>query len=260
MRLIALLLFTFTLAGLAKDANEDLLSASRAGDIAAVKSALESGAVVETKTAYGQTPLYLAAMNGHEDVVRFLLDKGARTDVQDTFYKAPMLAFVLQRKHWDIAKLLVSKTTNPDQSLQDVAGTGRAELVQAVLTDFKPSQSALDKALENALDRKQTEIVAMLKKAGANDPAPAAVVEAAVLDSYTGTYKSDEIPLDIKVSNREGRLYLQATGQPELATKALSATRFAFAPARLEIEFTAADAFTLRQGGGTFKFKKGASK
>jgi hypothetical protein len=31
-------------------------------------------------------------------------------------------------------------------------------------------------------------------------------------------------------------------------------------PARLEIEFTSADAFTLKQGGGTFKFKKGASK
>src|SRR5260221_7200937 len=100
MRPIALLVFASALAVLAKDANEDLLSASRAGDLAAVKTAIEGGAALETKTPYGQTPLYLAAMNGHEEVVRFLLDKGAGTDVRDTFYKAPMLGFVIQRKHW----------------------------------------------------------------------------------------------------------------------------------------------------------------
>src|ERR1039457_6137376 len=83
MRLIALLTFASALAAFAKDANEDLLSASRAGDLAAVKTAIESGAALETKTPYGQTPLYLAAMNGHEAVVRFLLDKGASADVSD---------------------------------------------------------------------------------------------------------------------------------------------------------------------------------
>jgi hypothetical protein len=259
MRLIALLTFASALA-FAADANEDLLSASRAGDLAAAKTAVEKGAALETKTSYGQTPLYLAAMNGHEEVVRFLLDKGAKTDVQDTFYKAPMLVFVLQRKHWEVAKLLASKSTNLDQTLGTVAGTGRPELVQAVLANGKPSQDSLDKAYENALERKQTDVADLLKKAGANEPAPAVAVDAAVLESYVGTYKSDDIPLDIKVSTKEGKLYLQATGQPEFATKALSATRFAFAPARLEIEFNAPDNFTLKQGGGAFKFKKGASK
>src|SRR4051794_30701370 len=114
MRPIAMLVFAFALAVYAKDANEDLLSGSRAGDLAAVKAAIENGAALESKTPYGQTPLYLAAMNGHEEVVRFLLEKGASTDVQDTFYKAPMLAFVLQRKHWEVAKLLATKSTKPD--------------------------------------------------------------------------------------------------------------------------------------------------
>src|SRR5689334_24326884 len=112
MRSIVFLAFASTLALFAADANEDLLAASRAGDLPAVKAAVERGAAVETKTPYGQTPLYLAAMNGHEEVVRFLLDKGATTDVSDTFYKAPMLGFVLQRKHWGVAKLLIAKSTN----------------------------------------------------------------------------------------------------------------------------------------------------
>src|ERR1700730_5512106 len=124
MRLIALLAFASALAVFAADGNEDLLSAARSGDLAAVKAAIEGGAALETKTPYGQTPLYLAAMNDHEEVVRFLLDKGASTDVRDTFYKAPMLGFVLQRKHWGVAKLLVSKSTNPDQTLGDVASSG----------------------------------------------------------------------------------------------------------------------------------------
>src|ERR1700680_925160 len=130
MRQIALLAFASAFSAFAWDANEDLLSASRLGNLGAVTAAVEKGAALETKTPYGQTPLYLAAMNGHEEVVQFLLGKGASSDVQDTFYKAPMLAFVLQRKHWEVAKLLMGKSTKPDQALEDAAGTGRADLVQ----------------------------------------------------------------------------------------------------------------------------------
>jgi Ankyrin repeats (3 copies) len=260
MRLIALLVFASALAVLGGDANQDLLSASRAGDLATVKAAVENGAAIETKTAYGQTPLYLAAMNGHEEVVRFLLDKGASSDVQDTFYKASMLGFVLDRKHWEVAKLLIGKSKKPDAALGDVAGAGRADLVEAVLARGKPSQASLDQAYENALDTKQAEVAGLLKKAGAHDPAPAVAVDAAVLASYAGTYKSDQLPVEVKVSAREGKLFLQAVGQPELATKALSVTRFAFAPAQIEVEFDSPASFTLKQGGGTFKFKKGVAK
>src|SRR5262245_14567280 len=117
MRRIVLLVFASAFAAFAGDANEDLLAASRAGDLTGVKTAIENGAELEAKTPYGQTALYLSAMNGHEDVVRYLLDKGANTNIRDTFYKAPMLGFVLMRKHWEVAKLLASKSTNIDQDL-----------------------------------------------------------------------------------------------------------------------------------------------
>jgi len=260
MRLIPLLAMASAFALFASDVNEDLLSASRGGDLATVKTALEQGAPIETKTPYGQTPLYLAAMNGHEGVVRFLLDKGASTDIQDTFYKAPMLAFVLQRKHWGVAKLLIARSTNLDQTLGDVAGTGRADLVQAVLANGKPGQASLDKAYESALARKQTEVADVLKKAGANEPAPPVDVDRAVLESYAGSYKSDQIPIQIKVSAREGKLYIQGESQPEIAMKAVSATRFVFTPAQIELEFDTPDGFTLKQGGGAFKFKKGVAR
>jgi hypothetical protein len=133
-------------------------------------------------------------------------------------------------------------------------------LVQAVLTNGKPSQLALDKAYENALEKKQADVADLLKKAGAHDPAPPVTVDAAVLASYAGTYKSEQIPIEIKVSVKEGKLYGQAPNQPEFPTKAVSATRFAFAPAQLELEFDGADGFTLKQGGQAFKFKKAVTK
>jgi hypothetical protein len=241
----------------AADFNEELLSASRRGDLATVRQLVEKGAAIETKTEYGQTPLYLAAMNGHEDVVRFLLEKGANPDVTDTFYKMPMLVFILSRSHYGIAKLLLQKWTSaPDLILPQLLQTGNADLVGTLLDNSKPSQAAIDSAYENALQLKQTELAAMLKKAGAHEPSPASKVDPKVLESYAGTYKSAGIPLDIKAFVKDGVLYMQATGQGEFALRAKSPTVFEFAPAQIVVEFDSASSFTLKQGGGSYVFKK----
>jgi hypothetical protein len=261
MRRIALLAFAVSLGLRAWGVNEDLLEASRVGDLAAVQALIGKGAAIETKTEYGQTPLYLAAFNGHEEVVRYLLDKGASPDVHDTFYKASMLDFVLMRKHYGIARMLVRKlSANPDEVLASVTQSGNADLVAAFLEAGKPGQPALDKAYAAALDGKQTEVAALLKKAGASEPAPAVAVDVKTLESYAGTYKSDQLPLDIKASVKEGKLYLQATGQPEFPLKPKSATQFEFAPAHLEVEFDSPGSFTLKQGAMSFHFKKAVTQ
>lgn len=258
MRKLAFLALAFAAGLFAWDAAEDLLSASRSGDLAAVKAALEKGAPIESKTTYGQTALYLAAMNGHEAIVRLLLEKGAAADVSDTFYKATVLDFVLQRKHYGIAKLLIPKTSrNPDQLLAGVATSGQADLLQTVL-EKKPSQAALDRTYEMALQNKQAETAALLKKAGAQEPAPPVSVDPKTLDSYAGMYRGDPTPVEIKVFVRDKALFVQATGQQEFAPKPVSTTRFVLSAAQLEIEFDGAGGFTLKQGGGTMKFKKAA--
>jgi hypothetical protein len=254
LRILLLIFAALTLSG--ADLNEELLVAARKGDLASVKTSVEKGAALETKTSYGQTPLYLAAMNGHQEVVEFLLSKGASVNVSDTFYKAPMLTFVLQRKHYGIAKELIAKGGgSPDGNLAAVSGTGDPDLVRLAL-EKKPSQSALDKAYEVALDRKQAAVAELLQKAGAQPPAPPVEVDTKVLESYAGVYKSEQLPIDIKVFIREGKLYLQGTGQPEFAPKAKSPKVFEFAPARLEVEFDSAESFTLKQGGTNYQFKK----
>ena len=238
-------------------ADDELLSAARKGDLAAVKAQLEKGSSLEAKTPYGQTPLYLAAMNGHEEVVHFLLDKGASADVRDTFYKAGMLDFVLQRKHYGVAKALIAKGKGaPDTYLEAAASSGEADLVRAVLEKGKPSQAALDKTLEMALDRKLTSVAEVVKQAGAQPPAPPFVVDPKVLDSYAGSYKSEQVPLEIKIFAKDAKLYAQATGQQEFSPKAKSATLFEHSQFGLKIQFDSPDSFTLTQGGREMKFKK----
>jgi hypothetical protein len=251
--LLLLLAVSLPAAGL----NDEILTAARSGDVALIQALLEKGASIEATSPYGQTPLYVAAMSGHEQVVQLLLEKGANTDVRDTFYKAPMLAFVIMRKHFGVAKMLIEKGGgNADENLTAAAGTGRTELVQAVLDPGKPSQAALDRTYETALDKKAVEIAELLKNAGAQPPAAAVDIDAAVLASYVGTFKSEQFPLDIKVFLKEGKLAMQATGQPDFIPKAKSTTLFEFLPAQLEVEFDSPDTFTLRQGGVARKFTK----
>ena len=59
---------------------------------------------------------------------------------------------------------------------------------------------------------------------------------------------------------KEGKLYLQATGQSEFAPKPKSSTVFAMAAYNLEVEFDSANSFTMKQGGQTFKFKKAVAQ
>jgi hypothetical protein len=98
----------------------------------------------------------------------------------------------------------------------------------------------------------------VLKKAGAREPAPAVAVDSKVLETYAGSYKAEQFPAEIKVFVRDGKLFVQATGQSEFAPKPVSQTHFEFAQAQLEIDFDAPGAFTLKQGGGSMKFKKAA--
>jgi uncharacterized protein YciI len=89
---------------------------------------------------------------------------------------------------------------------------------------------------------------------------PGAAVDLKILESYSGTYKSDQMPLEIKAFVKDGKLYLQATGQPEFPLKATSATQFEFAQAEIVVEFDSSSSFTLKQAGRGSRFKKAVAQ
>ena len=69
------------------------------------------------------------------------------------------------------------------------------------------------------------------------------------LMSYTGTYKSKELPIIIKFFIKENNLYAQAEGQSSFALKAVSKNQFFYDHANIKINF--------QNDGSSFKFIQG---
>lgn len=61
----------------------ELLWASELGEVATVQRLVEDGVVLECRTEHEETPLMLAAWNGHVDLVRFLIVAGADVHATD---------------------------------------------------------------------------------------------------------------------------------------------------------------------------------
>lgn len=78
-----------------------------------------------------------------------------------------------------------------------------------------------------------------------------------ILNQYTGNYKSQDIELEINVTNDAGELSAQATGQSAFPLEAKSETVFIFKAAGVKIVFDKSKSeMTLTQGGKSYLFKK----
>lgn len=81
-------------------------------------------------------------------------------------------------------------------------------------------------------------------------------LDADLIQKYSGTFTSKDIPLKINVFEKEGNLFAQATGQPSFPLTFSRDDVFVFAPAGIEMEFTSSTSFILKQGGKKFNFTK----
>lgn len=80
-------------------------------------------------------------------------------------------------------------------------------------------------------------------------------MDKAELAKFTGTYASKELPIKITVSEKNGELFAQATGQSAFPLTFKEERTFVFAPAGIEMVF-GDNAFVLIQGGMKFNFTK----
>ena len=69
---------------------DDASATAANGHEAVVKLLLEKGAELEAKDSDGRTPLRRAAENGHEAVVKLLLEKDAELEAKDSFGRTPL--------------------------------------------------------------------------------------------------------------------------------------------------------------------------
>ena len=82
---------------------------------------IDKGAEVNTADEAGETPLMTAVWEGYTEVVRSLLEKGARTDVRDKNFNRTLLHLAAIRGYGEIGNILLSRGLDPNA--QDVYRT-----------------------------------------------------------------------------------------------------------------------------------------
>ncbi|KAJ5364795.1 uncharacterized protein N7496_010508 [Penicillium cataractarum] len=70
-----------------------------------------------SKDVGDRTPLHYAAENGHQEVVKLLLDKGADANVEDNYRNLTLLHYAVEKGHQGVLKLLLDKGPIPMAAL-----------------------------------------------------------------------------------------------------------------------------------------------
>jgi len=158
--------------------NEQLITAAKSGDTAAVQQLLQQGANVNAKDNNGMTALLEAAYTGNVDIARLLVEKGANLDAYNRDGLTALL-FAGRQGHIGVVKLLLENGANTN--VKDDNGY-TALMFAAVNGDVGVLNLLIDKGA--ALEAKNTngntalmmsataahhiEVVRALIKAGAN--------------------------------------------------------------------------------------------
>lgn len=75
------------------------------------------------------------------------------------------------------------------------------------------------------------------------------------IQEMIGVYSSKDLPLQIVISEKNGQLIAQATGQPSFPLTYVKDGMFVYPSARIEIEF-GVDGFILKQSGAKYRYTK----
>ena len=156
-----------------------LFSAARQGDWQSVDYLLKSGSDPNVKFSEdGRTPLIMATIGRHFDIVETLLKFGARPDIIDDFGRTA-LSWAAELGEYEIAQLLLGVKASPNRQnkegltpLMMAIKASHTQLVQLLL-DNNADLEILDYTGRGALDwaqmQRKQEIVRMLRQVGSMD-------------------------------------------------------------------------------------------
>ncbi|HET7746769.1 MAG TPA: ankyrin repeat domain-containing protein [Vicinamibacteria bacterium] len=117
-----------------------LFAALAAGDVAAVKKALASGAGASARNEHGDPALLLAAEAGNLEIVEALLEAKADVEAADDQGRTPLI-FAVTKGNWPVAARLAAAGANVGVTYGDgwtplhaAAEAGEVQVIQALLT------------------------------------------------------------------------------------------------------------------------------
>ncbi|MGH6770938.1 MAG: ankyrin repeat domain-containing protein [Xanthobacteraceae bacterium] len=158
-------------------ADESVLIAARRGDLAQVRALLAAGADpnIDRKT---HSPLMFAAGNGHVEMTRLLIVRGARIEHRDHNGDRALL-WAARRGHAETVRLLLAAGAVADSdddpygltALMQASRYGHIEAVRLLLAsraDLSRREQTDDTALHRAALTRNAELVALLLRAGAD--------------------------------------------------------------------------------------------
>ena len=146
------------------------------GNIEAVKQHLDAGTDVNARAGEGETPLNLAALMGHKEIVGLLIAKGADVNAKDYKYGITPLLNAAMGGHKETAELLIAegadvkgKDVNGSTPLHSAAFGGSKEIVELLIANGADVnvRGFLGKTpLNMAVDEGKKETAALLRKHG----------------------------------------------------------------------------------------------
>lgn len=134
-------------------------SAVSGGDTSTAQNMINQGeADVNKNMAGGRTPIFYAVINDHDDMVRLLMDNGAKVDFRDDEGRSPLM-YAVENDNDDMVRLLMEKGAKVDiryekrpNALSMAAGKGKDDLVKAMVEagvnpDSRKAAAAVTSAL-----------------------------------------------------------------------------------------------------------------
>ncbi len=92
----------------------ELLNMAEKGDLARVKELIKQGANIYIKDSWGCTPILEAALKGHLEIVKLLIDCGAEVNVVNKETNQTVLHMASKASNSDLVKFLIAKGADVD--------------------------------------------------------------------------------------------------------------------------------------------------
>lgn len=263
-RLSIAVLFLLAASSFAADPKrEELWAAVRAGDLKAMREAIDKGADVNAKNEYGVAALWIAVSKGKLEPIELLVKKGADVNARDDiWYMTPLTSAAGSLQLKAVELLLKAGAKDVDAALLTAAGQGNAKMMETIFANAKPGQDALDAAYYAVSQGTNKEAKELLEKQGAKLIPPASEADRKAWAKLAGSFEGDggnKMSFSVKETGlHAGNRFLKHLGDNVFEPLGAEGSRFTFHMKDGEVSKVVMKRHTAEYG--LYRFKEPAPK